>query len=301
MSEEKLQKVQEIEEEYNVEVDVGTNDEDENSSDSSYSDLEELEEQAAKLDQMAEEAAKPSESEIKPDAEYSLMEGSDTGQMSWYDPFTGFGPQLTFKRNIDFNYDSKIIRGDYSFYNVGNIESYLTGASNVTWEQTSATHSFSSEVVPTVIDGGSNNVIATVAVGSSPRGVGVNPTTSRIYVGNLNTDNVSVIDGGANNVIATVAVGSGPTGVGVNPTTNRIYIANIFSNNVSVIDGGSNSVIATVAVGSSPRGVGVNPLTNGIYVANADNNNVSVISGNTNMVIATIPVGVFPDGVGVNP
>ena len=35
-----------------------------------------------------------------------------------------------------------------------------------------------------VIDGASNTVVATVAVGSCPYGVAVNPNTNRIYVAN---------------------------------------------------------------------------------------------------------------------
>ena len=58
-----------------------------------------------------------------------------------------------------------------------------------------------------VIDGASNTVVASVAVGSYPESVAVNPNTNRIYVTDSN-DGVSVIDGDSNTVVATVAVGS---------------------------------------------------------------------------------------------
>jgi YVTN family beta-propeller protein len=127
-----------------------------------------------------------------------------------------------------------------------------------------------------VINGGTNTVVATVPVGSGPYGVAVNPTTNRVYVAN-NWGNVSVIDGGTNTVVATVPVGSGPEGVAVNPATNRIYVANNWSDSVSVVDGGTNTVVATVPVGSGPEGVAVNPTTNRIYVANYLDATVSVI------------------------
>ena len=41
----------------------------------------------------------------------------------------------------------------------------------------------------------SNNVTATIAVGSRPYGVGVNPTTGKVYVVNSSGNSVSVIDG----------------------------------------------------------------------------------------------------------
>jgi len=150
-------------------------------------------------------------------------------------------------------------------------------------------------------------VVATIPVGTSPNGgpngVGVNPSTNRIYV-SLNSNNVSVIDGATNAVVATIPVGAPWTanaGVGVNPSTNRIYVTNTNSNNVSVIDGASNTVVAAMGVGSLPVAVGVNPSTNRIYVANAWSNNVSVIDGATNAVVATVAVESFPVGVGVKP
>ena len=74
-------------------------------------------------------------------------------------------------------------------------------------------------------------------------------STNRIYVTNVNNDNVSVISGATNAVISTIPVGSTRQGVGVNPFTNRIYITNANNNNVSVISGAANAVIATISVG----------------------------------------------------
>ena len=76
-------------------------------------------------------------------------------------------------------------------------------------------------------------VVETVPVGTSPHGVGVNPTTNKIYVANRASNHVSVIDGATDTVTTTVAVGSSPYGVGVNPPTNKIYVTNNSSNNVS--------------------------------------------------------------------
>jgi YVTN family beta-propeller protein len=145
-------------------------------------------------------------------------------------------------------------------------------------------------------------IVATVTVGSGSYGIGVNPTTNRVYVSNYYSDTVSVIDGASHTIVATVPVGTGPYyGVGVNPMTNRVYVANGLSDNVSVIDGVNNTVVATVTVGYGPYGIGVNPTTNRIYVANFYNDDVSVIDGANNAVVATVPVGTGPYGVGVNP
>lgn len=145
-----------------------------------------------------------------------------------------------------------------------------------------------------------NTVVATVAVGGGPAGVGVDPTTHTVYVADNSDNNVSVINGTTNTVTTTVAVGNAPSPVGVAATSHTVYVANPPSNTVSVIDEASNTVTATVPVGSHPIGIGIDPATHLIYVANFQSNNVSVIDGATNTVTATVAVGTGPVGVGVD-
>ena len=69
-------------------------------------------------------------------------------------------------------------------------------------------------------------VIATVAVGTSPCAVAVNPNTNHdLCRERASSNNVTVIDGATNNT-TTVAAGTGPYAVAVNPNTNQIYVAN---------------------------------------------------------------------------
>jgi len=151
-----------------------------------------------------------------------------------------------------------------------------------------------------VIDTSTNSVVATVQVGSSPKGVAVNPAGTRVYVANAGSSNVSVIDTSTNSVIATVAIGSLPFAVAVNPTGTRVYVTNN-SDHVSVIDTSNNSVMTTVTVGNEPAGVAVKPDGTRGYVVNGGSDNVSVIDLNSNSVVATVKVGNFPEGVAVNP
>jgi YVTN family beta-propeller protein len=159
-----------------------------------------------------------------------------------------------------------------------------------------------------VIDGTSNQVVATLNVGTQPRAVGVNPTTNRVYVVNSSSNSVSVIDGSTDTVVATVPVGSLPWAVAVNPNTGKVYVANFYGRSVSVIDGTSNQVVATVPMRSYPPDVGVNPTTNKVYVVNyvlsgglGGPGGIVGIDGATNSVVATVPVGTIPCAVGVNP
>jgi len=132
-----------------------------------------------------------------------------------------------------------------------------------------------------VIDGSTNQVIATVPVGNSPEVLEVNSGINMIYVANVGSGTVSVVDGASNTVTATILLGSSsaPIGVAVDSTRNLIYAANSGLGTVSVIDGKTNTVTATVQEGSTPAGIRVDSASNLIYVANFGSGTVSVISG----------------------
>lgn len=158
-----------------------------------------------------------------------------------------------------------------------------------------------------VIDGANNSIIDSVQVGGAS-GVGVNPNTNMIYVGNDVNDTVSVINGSTNNIVASIPVGSSdadnPQEISVNPETDMIYVTQGCcggGNTVSVIDGKTDSVLSKITVGTAPFGVAVNPNTNMIYVANDGNSTVSVINGSNNSVVNTIPIAGGAFGVGINP
>ncbi len=143
-------------------------------------------------------------------------------------------------------------------------------------------------------------VLAVIPVGSLPSGVGVDPTTNRVYVPNFGTGDVSVIDGVSNTVIATIPVGPSPGSVGVNPVTNRIYVTDVLGT-IWVIDGATNTVIDSYSgISGESYGVAVNSVTNRIYVSDFFSGEVSVIDGGSDEVMATFTVGI-PYEVAVNP
>ncbi len=137
--------------------------------------------------------------------------------------------------------------------------------------------------------------------GSQPVALAVNSSTSRIYVANAGSDNVSVIDGASNTVIATIPVGSTPRGIAVDARANRVYVANSGSSEVAVIDGESNEVIAALPVGKQPWGLAADSNTGRVFVSDRSSSTVSVIDGRHNFVIGTVSVGDLPTGVAVNP
>ena len=149
-----------------------------------------------------------------------------------------------------------------------------------------------------VVDTATNGVVATVPVGSEPRGVAVHPGAARVYVANelgSNSDTVSVIDTASNTVVATIPV-TKPFALALNAAGTRLYTANTAQNSASVIDTGTDAVLATIAVGTYPRGVAVHPNDAQVYVPNEFSDNVSVIATASNTVVGTIGVGQRPFG-----
>ena len=75
-----------------------------------------------------------------------------------------------------------------------------------------------------VIDGSTNLKMADVHVGNSPIDVAVNPSSSLVYVTNIESGTVSVIDGITNTISSTIKVGSIPYAIAVNPVTNMVDV-----------------------------------------------------------------------------
>jgi YVTN family beta-propeller protein len=146
---------------------------------------------------------------------------------------------------------------------------------------------------------GASTAAPTVAVGSRPAGVAVDPVTGNVYVANEGDSTVSVISDATNTVTSTVSVGSGPDAVAVDSTTGLVYVAN-GDGTVSVISEASESVVQTISVGGYPDGIAVDPTTNEIYVAEYGNAQVGVISGATSTVTAQIPVASNAQGDAVD-
>jgi YVTN family beta-propeller protein len=141
----------------------------------------------------------------------------------------------------------------------------------------------------TIIDGATGTATATVAVGTDPFGLSLNPVTNKIYVTNSTDGTVTVIDGATSAASSVVSVGNTPRDLAVNPTTNQVYVSNLNDNTVTVLDGLTNATV-TLNTGSTPFFVAANPVTNQAYVVNLNSNSVTVIDGATN-VTAVVAVG----------
>ena len=143
-----------------------------------------------------------------------------------------------------------------------------------------------------VIDPATQSVIATVPVGSGPKGVAVTPNGRFVYVVNQLGNTVSVISAASNTVVATVPVGVFPTAIAITPNGTFAYVTNTASSTISVIDTATNTVVTTMPV-SSPFMLAISSSGNLGYVTHgAIVNGVTVINTATNSVVTNIPVPV---------
>jgi YVTN family beta-propeller protein len=107
--------------------------------------------------------------------------------------------------------------------------------------------------------------IGTIAAGSNPVSVAVDPSVKFAYVANLNSNNVSMytidVTTGTLTSIGTIAAGSNPVSVAVDPSGRFAYVANGGSNNVSMytidVTTGTLTSIGTIAAGTTPRSVAI--------------------------------------------
>jgi YVTN family beta-propeller protein len=151
---------------------------------------------------------------------------------------------------------------------------------------------------------GCGQAAATIAVGSMPIAVGVDPKTDTIFVGDRNDGTVSVIDGSTCNGKDTSGCGQTPFVVGVgtpnsersegrlityDPTTQQLFVPVIGDSDIAVLDGNT-------CRGSNPSGCNVKvvPLRMGgfgTFAAVDTSSNTVYLGNNTDGTFS-----LFPDG-----
>ncbi|QYL20729.1 Ig-like domain-containing protein [Mycolicibacterium diernhoferi] len=156
-------------------------------------------------------------------------------------------------------------------------------------------------------------LIATITVGSMPRGVVVSPDGKRVYVANYD-GTVSVINAITNTTVGepipvgsyptNVVVGSHPIGLAVSPDGKRVYVANSAGGTVAVINTATNAVIAGARtdIASQQHDVAVSPDGKRVYVTSRNYSTLSVMDTATNKIIGSgTYVESWPEDVAVSP
>jgi YVTN family beta-propeller protein len=153
-----------------------------------------------------------------------------------------------------------------------------------------------------VIDVGTEMVIDTISVGTTPAGITSSIDGRSMFVTNVDDDTVSRIDTVTNTVVATIPVGENPFGIAASPDGRTIYVTNTSpADIISVIDTQSNMVSSSFVVGDEPIELAFSTDGSKVYVSNLAGASVSVVETTGNITIATIIVGSIPRLLAVTP
>ena len=136
----------------------------------------------------------------------------------------------------------------------------------------------------TVIDGASEEVVATFRVGKRPRGIHATPDGRRVFVtlsgsprmapgldenrapADKRADGLGVIDPVARKLIDRWHVGSDPEQFAISKDGKFAFIANEDDASATIIDRDSGQSRGRIKVSEEPEGVGVNPVSGEVYV-----------------------------------
>ncbi|APV50536.1 hypothetical protein BWI17_13045 [Betaproteobacteria bacterium GR16-43] len=136
------------------------------------------------------------------------------------------------------------------------------------------------------IDVRTNNVVSTLPVCASPKGVAVHPNGLKAYVV-CSSGSVAVVDTVMNTVIKTLSPGSNPHSVAVTPDGTRAYVTHFNLGQVSVIDTATDTLLPPIpATGAS--GIDINRAGTRAYVSRANGSEVHAIDLTTGTSLGSV-------------
>jgi YVTN family beta-propeller protein len=173
-----------------------------------------------------------------------------------------------------------------------------------------------------VIDTRTDSVVATIAVGTRPRGVKVSPDGRTVYVAlsgspkcppsmpdaeceklkaDKTKDGIAEVDVIARRVRRVLPGGSDPEQFDITSDGKRLYISNEDAGTASVVDVEKGTIDTTVKVGAEPEGVRISPDGKLVYVTAESDTSIRVLDAATGAVKARIKVGRRPRDVAFTP
>src|SRR6266576_1061765 len=171
----------------------------------------------------------------------------------------------------------------------------------------------------TVIDGATDEVVATFRVGKRPRGIHAAPDGKRLFVtlsgsprmapgidenrapADKTADGLGVIDPAQHRLIDRWHAGSDPEQFAISKDGRFAFIANEDDASALILDLGSGQSRGKVKVSAEPEGVAVNPANGEVYVTCEEKGEVFAIDPDQQRVIAKIDTGGRPRSVAFLP
>jgi YVTN family beta-propeller protein len=171
----------------------------------------------------------------------------------------------------------------------------------------------------TVIDGTTNQVVATVPLGKRPRGIRLSPDGKFLFIAlsgspmappgvdedslpppDKGADGIGVFDLAQQKVVRILRGVSDPEQTAAHPA-GKIYVASEDTGQAVVLDANDGKPLATLSVGGEPEGVGISPDGRWVYVTSEEDSQVAVIDTREDKVVKTIKVGARPRAAAFSP
>ena len=167
----------------------------------------------------------------------------------------------------------------------------------------------------TVIDTETDSVIATIPVGTRPRGVKVSPDGKTVFVAlsgspkcppsmpdeeceklqaDKSKDGIAQVDISNRRVTRILPGGSDPEQFDISPDGGRLYVSNEDAGTASIVDVGSGRILTTVKVGLEPEGVRLSPDGKLVLVTAETDHVITILDAATGKAQGQVVVGKRP-------
>ena len=163
----------------------------------------------------------------------------------------------------------------------------------------------------TVIDAATDSVVATIFVGTRPRGVKVSPDGRTVYVALSGSpkcpptmpdaeceklksdpalDGVAVVDVATRKTIKTLPSGLDPETFDVSPDGTKLFISNEAADSATIVDIASGKAVANVKVGREPEGVTLTPDGKSVWITGESDHNITGIDVASGALLGSIDI-----------
>jgi YVTN family beta-propeller protein len=173
-----------------------------------------------------------------------------------------------------------------------------------------------------VIDTRTDSVVATIPVGTRPRGVKVSPDGGKVYVAlsgspkcpptmpdaeceklkaDKSKDGIAEVDAATRKVTRVLPGGSDPETFDISHDGTTLFVSNEDAGQASIVDLATGKIRSTVDVGTEPEGVTVAPDGNTVWVTGETAHNLTIIDTRSGKVLGHVEVGKRPRSLAFTP
>jgi YVTN family beta-propeller protein len=173
----------------------------------------------------------------------------------------------------------------------------------------------------TIIDVATDSAVASIQVGTRPRGVRVTTDGKYVFVAlsgsprcpptmpdeeceklkaDKSKDGIGMIDAASRKLVKVLPGGSDPEAFDISKDGTRLFVSNEDANVATFVDIASGKVVATVPVGKEPEGVRTHPNGETVWVTGETDHDVTILDTKDGKTLGKVEVGRRPRSLDFN-